>query len=297
MIYVGLKDSYTAFHIEDWNLCSLKYLAEDFAKIWIIIDKSIRAELTSRFAKYLQEHSPDTFVCPQSLEHKVFSIKPQLLDEWGIPHKIVIQNPGDSFFTRNGAYRSVVNMGRNIAEAVNVGSDVWNSSYDPPVCTCTDNHRKHVPQDRTIVYSIKRMAKRLSVCDAKNCNRSFNTKSQLWAHKKLKHNYRESFTCPECSKNFSKKSDLTRHLKTHEPVLLEKCPICSLEVRNVKAHVADVHSEERPTCPKCGLKIKKYNYQRHYNNCQVSCRYCKKVCKSTKYLKQHLNSVHNTSVS
>lgn len=106
----------------------------------------------------MNKYSGSKRVCPQSLEHKIYTISPRLLKKWGIPYKIVIQKSGDLFFIRSGTYHTVVNMGRNTAEAVNVGSDLWNSNFDPPLCTCGDNRRKNVPKNKAIVYTAKKSA-------------------------------------------------------------------------------------------------------------------------------------------
>ena len=295
MLYVDLQGSHTALHIEDQNLCSLNYHVEGSPKIWCIVDKSMGAELTKRFAVYLKEKQGDA--CPQALEHKIYTITPKLLKEWGIPYKILEQRPGDLFFIRSGTYHTVVNMGRNTAEAVNVGSDLWNANYDAPVCSCSDIKRKYVPKNRAIVYTVKKTCV-LHICSYERCNKSFKTMKLLKTHEKIVHHHDESnttFTCAECSKQFKKKYNLICHLRTHEDKNADECTICKKKFVNLKKYEQDVHSRKNLTCERCGKKVRKINYNKHVANCKISCTICNKIFTSPRYLKQHANSKHPSS--
>lgn len=292
MLYTGLRGSYTALHIEDQNLCSLNVLLEGGEKVWLVVERSMRAKLTANFAEHMIDNpNSSDIVCPQAIEHKIYSVSPQLLKQWEIPYKIVIQKPGDLFFIRSGTYHTVVNMGRNTAEAVNVGSDLWNCNYDSPVCQCIDNKRKYVPHNRAIVYTIKKQAT-LHICKYNACNKAFKTLTKLKNHEKVQHNKKDTYTCDACLATFTYKSNLIRHLKMHSQVNEKKCTECGKKVKNLQAHIASVHSCERPTCEICGKQIKKCNYEKHVANCQICCPHCQKVFTGAKYLKRHVHFIH-----
>ena len=123
MHYIGEKDSYTALHEEDGGLSSLNLLKYGHPKLWLIIDYRWRAEVENNVVNYLKEKFPKKKFCDQMLEHKIYLLSPQFLNELGIPYSIVLQKSGDLFFIRAGTYHCVINMGNNVAKAVNITED------------------------------------------------------------------------------------------------------------------------------------------------------------------------------
>lgn len=199
MLYIGLKNSTTGLYIEDDNLCSVNVHLGGAPKLWLVIDRTVRRMLTKTFADYLKKKLKG-FVCPMSLEHKYYMIFPALLRQWQIPYKIIVQYPGDLFFIRSCTYHAVVNMGRNVADAVNIYSNLWNANYDSPICQCKDNKRKEIKRDRTILYKTTRLKRRLHECVVNDCNRLFHRESEWAKHERVEHGFAEqTCTCDKCT--------------------------------------------------------------------------------------------------
>lgn len=232
------------------------------------------------------------FVCPMSLEHKYYMLTPALLRQWQIPYKIVVQYLGDLFFIRSGTYHAVVNMGSNVAEAVNVGSNLWSANYESPICQCKENKRKEIQRDRTILYKSTMLKRRLHECAANGCNRLFKRKSDVAKHERVDHGFAEpTFTCDKCSKVFAKKGNLIRHVKVHESQK-ETCKKCHKEFRNIEKHYKDVHSKQRPKCDKCSKYIREGSMEQHLAACgAVVCQTCGRTFSCKRYLTQHENQI------
>ena len=173
MHYFGERGSFTAHHEEDGGLSSLNLLKCGNPKLWFIIDYRWRAQVEKEIADYLRRKTPEIEVCDQVLKHKIYLITPNLLEKLNIPYSIVVQNPGDLFFIRKGTYHSVINMGRNIAEAINYGCNEWNSGYKTLTCSCQEGKKADVEQDKTVVITFKASEKRLIQCE---CGELFITK-------------------------------------------------------------------------------------------------------------------------
>ena len=156
MHYLGEQGSYTALHEEDGGLSSLNLLKYGHPKLWLIVDYRWQAEVEKNVVNYLKAKFPKKKFCDQMLKHKIYLLSPQLLKELGIPYSIVLQKPGDLFFIRAGTYHCVINMGKNVAEAVNI-------------CDCRENQKQDIVQDRTVVVVSKAAKKRLYECDDDNC--------------------------------------------------------------------------------------------------------------------------------
>ena len=175
-------------------------------------------------------------VCVQILKHKIYFITPLLLDKWNVPYTFVLQNPGDLFFIKRGTYHAVINLGKNIAEAVNYGSVEWVGDYEPPVCKCEENRKNDIKQDITVVVTKKALKRRLIQC-SEGCGNVFTTSRKLQLYERLVHGKMCRFECANCSKVFHEKMSLVRHVKTHFVKEKKKCNICGKSVLNLSLHM------------------------------------------------------------
>ena len=244
MHYVGGKFSYTAHHEEDGGLSSINILKAGEPKVWFIISHKFRAELEREVFEYLKEKFPNKGkngknVCFHVMKHKIYFITPLLLDEWKIPYTFVLQKPGDLFYIRRGTYHAVINLGKNLAEAINYGCDEWVSEYEPSVCDCKEGSKNNVEQDHRVAVIRKKLKKLLLVCNVDGCQNIFSSQRKLKMHinKVHKNNKEQLFSCDNCSKTFEQKSSLANHMRTHLPSTSgEPCNKCGKLVLDLKRH-------------------------------------------------------------
>ena len=194
MHYIGEKGSFTAHHEEDAGLSSMNLLKWGEPKLWFIIHNKWRAEVENNIHEYIVENTNTTKkktdekkICTQVFQHKIFIATPNLLHTLKIPYSIVLQKPGDLFFIRRGTYHAVINLGTNVAEAINYGCDEWNSGYEPLPCPCPENKKNDVVPDRTAITLFKEAKTTLKQCTIDGCCEIFVTTKKLDTHKKMIH--------------------------------------------------------------------------------------------------------------
>ena len=279
MHYIGEMGSFTVHHEEDGGLSSINLLKCGDPKLWFVLDCRWRAQAEKEVAEYLRRKFPDREICNQILQHKIYLVTPKLLMELNIPCTIVLQKPGDLFFIRKGTYHAVINMGRNVAEAINYGCDAWNFGYEPLSCSCEENKKHDIEQDRTIVTTCKTAAKRLHECNIDDCGEIFVTLRKLEIHKQMKH--LEVFRCETCNKNFANNQSLKVHMNLHsEERQTEECDICHKKVLELEAHKRRNHGEKMK-CSKCSKMIGKAFLKKHEKTCIMKCPVCAKVCSNS----------------
>uniref|UniRef100_A0A8D2IWB6 Uncharacterized protein n=1 Tax=Varanus komodoensis TaxID=61221 RepID=A0A8D2IWB6_VARKO len=123
-----------------------------------------------------------------------------------------------------------------------------------------------------------------------------NADRQPVVNKQAIHKQDALFPCPECGKNFSRKSTLTRHRRVHTGVKPHQCTECGKRfLHNLRVHER-VHTGDRPfSCALCGKAFKQSNalasHERvHTGERPFACPTCGKAFKQSSYLAIHARS-------
>jgi len=140
--YPGIHSSYAyvskghtkfALHVEDFYLKSANLLHAGAGKLWVIINPQCTHKLEGRLAELLNIQSR----CSQFLRHPMLLVSPSFLRSWRIQFSVIIQRPGDLILLDSNAYHYGVNLGPNIAEAINYSDPDW--IVPPTYRDCTKN--------------------------------------------------------------------------------------------------------------------------------------------------------------
>ena len=89
------------------------------------------------------------------------------------------------------------------------------------------------------------------------------------------HEKKKPFQCQICDRNFSRKGQLSDHIKTvHEkkkPFKCDLCTFCSISNRDLKGHIIAVHQKIKQfECEKCHFEFSyKDNLIRHLKKCKT----------------------------
>jgi len=119
--YISASVSVFALHVEDFFLKSANLLHAGAPKLWVIIDPRYIHKLEGRLA----EHMAVQPKCSQFLRHLEILPLPSLLQEWHIEFSVVLQQPGSLILIESSAYHYGVNLGPNLAEAINYSEPDW----------------------------------------------------------------------------------------------------------------------------------------------------------------------------
>lgn len=122
-IYAYVSKHRTKFplHVEDFYLKSANLLHAGAPKLWVIINPQCVHKLEGRLAELLEIQ----LRCSQFLRHPMVLPSLSLLQSWRIQFSMVLQQSGDLILIDSNAYHYGVNLGPNIAEAINYSDPDW----------------------------------------------------------------------------------------------------------------------------------------------------------------------------
>ena len=126
--------TFFGLHLEDFKLQSLNLLYDGAPKLWLIVYPQDKDKLEHRLWDSLRLDSngeaprnrrPQAAepLCAQFVRHLGVILKPSLLRHWKIRFSIKVQAKGDMMFILPGAYHQGINLGANLAEAINTTTD------------------------------------------------------------------------------------------------------------------------------------------------------------------------------
>ena len=135
------------------------------------------------------------------------------------------------------------------------------------------------------------------------CDYATNKKGHLNYHLAV-HGIGDRFKCDQCEKEFSSKSNLNTHIKTHNSAV-QKCNQCGKTYTtetNLKRHIAHMHSEKRLECDECEKRFSTISRLNSHKKCvhalkSFKCDQCNFRSKTNSKLKRHITEVHNGVLS
>ncbi|MCJ1447780.1 MAG: hypothetical protein MMC23_008291 [Stictis urceolatum] len=129
--YVYISSGISAFtlHKEDFNLPSRNLLHRDMPKLWLTVPPAWRIDLETKLSNALGIRRG---LCDQFLRHQALVITPSFLRESRIPYSLHLQTRGQEVEVRGDTYHCGINLGCNVAEAINDAGEDWTA---PPCYT------------------------------------------------------------------------------------------------------------------------------------------------------------------
>lgn len=152
-------------------------------------------------------------------------------------------------------------------------------------------------------YIIKRhmMRHNMEGCTCHMCGKVYKDQYILKMHVKMVHMPAEVlFECTVCSKKFTRKAHLKRHLRIHEPEKPYKCPHCDYrgcEKSDISKHIL-IHEEPKHVCDVCGkafrhIKNKELHLKRHNGQKDYKCGVCEFYGYTFTDIRKHIERKHS----
>lgn len=164
------------------------------------------------------------------------------------------------------------------------------------VLTTNHNAINAMIQQRDIINNYQKTAQLTFVCTT--CNKNFSKKYNLTQHIKI-HIGEKPYSCDICYKSFIQKSDCTKHIKTHTKEKPYSCKICDKRF-SLKPYLAQhikFHTGEKPyACTQCEKSFTTNNSRArhakiHTGEKPYSCHRCSQCfitsCECRKHLATH----------
>lgn len=140
-------------------------------------------------------------------------------------------------------------------------------------------------------------------CDYDSCNKSFNRPSLLTKHQSTVHHGIKEFKCPECFREFAKKSHLERHIHSHSDEKPFKCSWCGKTVttrQQLKRHEVTHTKSFKCSYEGCDESFYKHPQLRSHilsiHLQKLKCQECGKNFQRPYRLKNHISKHHNPDV-
>lgn len=164
------------------------------------------------------------------------------------------------------------------------------------ICNICDFMAEHA-------YIIKRhmMRHNMEGCTCHMCGKVYKDQYILKMHVKMVHMPAEVlFECTVCSKKFTRKAHLKRHLRIHEPEKPYKCPHCDYrgcEKSDISKHIL-IHEEPKHVCDVCGkafrhIKNKELHLKRHNGQKDYKCGVCEFYGYTFTDIRKHIERKHS----
>ena len=298
MFYIGNAGSFTELHVEDSIADSANVIHAGKEKIWMFVNREDYARINQIVAQKLKDFldvnndEAGLESCVLPLHHKNLILTPRFLDEHEIRYEFLVQRPGDLVYVQYGVLHQVINVGLNVAEAINVGSDAWNVAKElKMLCPCKMCKLKNAATNTDVDMSIKvgKAKARSHWCET--CEKSFDTKQLLTKHKMTDHGVK--VVCGIWDKQFKHPQSLDRHVRiTHRTGedSGSRDTLCSV----CRKRIVDVvrHNRQRHTLVKysgCGTNVSRHELAKHEEACErFSCTCsCGKIFKSRRSIATH----------
>ncbi|KAF2024845.1 JmjC domain-containing histone demethylation protein 3D, partial [Setomelanomma holmii] len=119
----------TAMHNEDCHWFSINLMLHGNPKLWL----SVEPESNKKLEAGLEAMFPGSMTgCSQWIRHLSVLLAPSVLKKLGVRYHIKACYPGELVFTTPTSYHQIINMGANMAEAINL--------MDSKIPACPDGY-------------------------------------------------------------------------------------------------------------------------------------------------------------